>query len=455
MAMIETSYKLTAFSDILPALRKLFETDLNEANYYIRRYRVEIPEVDLLGWLYHQKSATKIFWSSRDYDIRIAGIGVADQLELDEKSSIEATLALVKENLAHADERVRYFGGFKFDIYSPTEPIWNDYNRGRLVVPRFELEIKNQKTYLAVNFKPLYDDIDEILDEIEQINFVLNEIPAFDNKLVSRTDYPDKKGWDKNLSTAFASFANGEYQKIVMARRSQFEFEKKINPQTVLNLMTHNTPNCFNFCFQFDERSSFVGASPERLYYRKRNQIECEAIAGTRARRENDDQQTETELLNSEKDVREHRYVVNSIKEALAELTSNGELQREHKVGVVRLSRLMHLISRFKLTIKDEVGDFELLNSLHPTAAVGGYPQKATLYKINELEQFDRGWYAAPVGWISKERSEFSVAIRSGLICDNSIYLYSGAGIVDGSQSDDEWVEIENKIGNFLKALGL
>lgn len=453
--MIETSYKLTSFDDIVPAIKKLFETDLNEAGHYIRRYRVEIPDLNLLNWLYNQNESTKIYWSSRDYDIKIAGIGVADELVLDEKSSIEETLKLTGENLAHADERVRYFGGFKFDIYSETDDIWHGYDRGRLVVPRFEVEIKNRKTYFAVNYKPLYDDIDEILERMELIKFDVTGIPSFDNKLLARTDFPDKSGWDKNLSEAFASFADGEYQKIVMARRSQFEFEKKLNPQTVLNLMSHNTPNCFNFCFQFNESHSFVGASPERLYYRKRNQVECEAVAGTRSRGENDDKRIEAELLASEKDVREHRYVVNSIKEALSDLTSNGELKREHKVEVVRLSRLMHLISRFKLAVKDGVGDFDLLNNLHPTAAVGGYPQKKTLYKINEIEKFDRGWYAAPVGWMSKERSEFAVAIRSGLICDNNIYLFSGAGIVDGSRSDDEWDEIENKISNFLKAFGL
>ena len=120
---------------------------------------------------------------------------------------------------------------------------------------------------------------------------------------------------------------------------------------------------------------------------------------------------------------------------------------------MLKLARVQHILKRFRFSLKKSVSDFELINALHPTAAVGGYPKENIKNEIHALEQFDRGWYAAPVGWIGKDASEFAVAIRSGLIDKDTLYLYSGAGIIDGSVSESEWDEIENKISNFLKAL--
>ncbi|MEZ4744549.1 MAG: chorismate-binding protein [Calditrichia bacterium] len=92
---------------------------------------------------------------------------------------------------------------------------------------------------------------------------------------------------------------------------------------------------------------------------------------------------------------------------------------------------------------------------LHPTPAVGGYPKDLALPKISELEPFDRGWYAGPIGWFSKNAAEFAVAIRSGMVYHNKLLLYAGAGIVPGSEPEKEWDELENKISNFMRALNI
>ena len=106
-------------------------------------------------------------------------------------------------------------------------------------------------------------------------------------------------------------------------------------------------------------------------------------------------------------------------------------------------------------TLKDGVTDAGLLEALHPTPAVGGYPRDRALGEIRDLEPFDRGWYAGPVGWIGAEASEFAVGIRSGLVRGRTLDLYSGAGIVAGSVPDEEWAEIEQKIGDFTGMFGL
>ena len=72
---------------------------------------------------------------------------------------------------------------------------------------------------------------------------------------------------------------------------------------------------------------------------------------------------------------------------------------------------------------------------------------------LRDWEEFNRGWYAAPVGWIEQNQAEFAVAIRSGLVQGNRLSLFSGAGIVKGSDPDAEWSEVENKISDFIHIL--
>ncbi len=121
---------------------------------------------------------------------------------------------------------------------------------------------------------------------------------------------------------------------------------------------------------------------------------------------------------------------------------------------ILKLNHLQHLYNQLTGQLKEHIDDGDIINELHPTPAVGGFPREAALEQIGWLEPFDRGWYAAPVGWISEDAAEFVVAIRSGLVAGQQLHLYSGAGIVEGSSPSKEWEEIENKISNFIKTLG-
>jgi len=95
----------------------------------------------------------------------------------------------------------------------------------------------------------------------------------------------------------------------------------------------------------------------------------------------------------------------------------------------------------------------DLVAALHPTPAVGGVPGEAALQLIHQLEGFERGWYAGPVGWVDADgNGDFVVAIRSGLFCGNTATLFGGAGIVANSDPDKEWEETGLKIQFLLDA---
>jgi menaquinone-specific isochorismate synthase len=94
-----------------------------------------------------------------------------------------------------------------------------------------------------------------------------------------------------------------------------------------------------------------------------------------------------------------------------------------------------------------------LIEKLHPTAAVGGIPHQLAMQKILEIEKEERFLYAAPIGIISKEFSEIVVGIRSGFIKDKNLTIFGGAGIVKGSDAEEEWNETGIKMQPFTKVL--
>jgi menaquinone-specific isochorismate synthase len=122
---------------------------------------------------------------------------------------------------------------------------------------------------------------------------------------------------------------------------------------------------------------------------------------------------------------------------------------------VLKLAQIQHLYVPFTGSLNPDVTDGDILESIHPTPAVGGYPDKSVLPILHATEPFNRGWYAAPIGWTAADSSTFAVAIRSALVIKNKLILYSGAGIVEGSSPEKEWEELENKIYHFKKVLGV
>ena len=195
-----------------------------------------------------------------------------------------------------------------------------------------------------------------------------------------------------------------------------------------------------------------LGAPPSGLFSRQGRLIRTEALAGTAARGRNRDEdlQMELKLLNDSKNLHENRLVLDDIRERLSPLCESMESDRSH--SVVKLKTVQHLRFLFRGVLKKEVGDPELLLCLHPTPAVGGSSREKALEFIEANEPYSRGLYSGACGFIGRDNTELSVSLRCGLLQENTFSLFSGAGIVKGSEAEDEWQELNNKI---LTVLGL
>ena len=298
--------------------------------------------------------------------------------------------------------------------------------------------------------------ISHILRDLLQLKFgtgTPEEIDFGSLELLERQNTPDYSGWRNNIDWALKAFDATRLDKVVLARKATFSFSGSLSPSLLLHRLRTQTPECFHFLFQPSADTSFIGATPERLFQRIGRTIATEAVAGTRPRGTSpeEDAHLATDLLDSDKDRREQEYVRHSIAQAIAPFCTS--FQQDQGRSVMKLAQRMHLCSRFKGTLQHGVSDRDLLSVLHPTPAVGGHPKKDAQRSIDSLEAFDRGWYAGPIGWVGADSAEFAVAIRSGLVKDHILSLYSGAGIVTGSTPEAEWEEIEQKISDFTRLL--
>mmetsp|Transcript_28523 Transcript_28523/g.69545 ORF Transcript_28523/g.69545 Transcript_28523/m.69545 type:complete len:693 (-) Transcript_28523:109-2187(-) len=328
--------------------------------------------------------------------------------------------------------------------------------------------------------KCTHDEIESLDDLMMQINFNLDGESSHRNwiDLVSRT-VRNMKTNDINESRTMS--------KVVLARCEEYEASRPFHVgATALELM-QKYPDCHTFIIKLPERPVFLGATPEILVgLSKRGGkrvIGTTALAGTRPRGSSPeaDDALAQDLLSSEKDQEEHKLVVDEIRDRLRAILSKsrsmeeeGSVSSHHDEHITRLDaslkvpkrpdirrlrNVQHLETRIEAELfcsdnRPAVDMFELLSNLHPTPALGGVPRKEALEWMSENEGWERGWFAAPVGWIDSDgNGDFVVAIRSALIEHKTAFLFSGCGIVSASDPESEWEETNDKLRAMSSAL--
>jgi menaquinone-specific isochorismate synthase len=423
----------------------------------IVRLAVPAGRINPFGWLREQRLFPKTYWSGRGERTGVAAVGIADVREMGVSEGTGSLSGLLASLPDTGGSGARYYGGARFDALRRPDEEWTAFGAYRFVLPRFELHAGDAEATLVCNLVLPRDaqDIRAITEQIEDLSFPAGALGASLPIPVWREDNPDFRGWKQNIERTLGAFSEGRLGKVVLARRTEVRFDGELEATLILERLKEATPNCFHFYIEPESGVAFLGASPERLFGRDGSAIVSEAVAGTRPRgmSSEDDEGLRDDLMRSSKDRSEHTFVRTGIKEALSPLCE--ELEVDGDVGEMKLARGRHLRSRVCGILKEGVTEAALLEALHPTPAVGGHPRHGALEEIRDLEPFDRGLYAGPIGWIGSEASEFAVGIRSGLIRGRTVNLYSGAGIVAGSVPDQEWAEIEQKIGDFTGMFGL
>ena len=264
--------------------------------------------------------------------------------------------------------------------------------------------------------------------------------------LISRLDSPSYSDWIASVEGVLKGIQQKKYQKVVLARHTDLTFNTPPSPFTLLAAL----PGDKKFAFVLSPDRAFIGATPETLFRREGKRIESAAVAGTRPRGKTpeEDEMLQEELLSSAKDQHEFAVVEEMIQSALAPFCRTFKKSAQ---SVLQTPSVQHLHHHFEGILKTGVTDRALIAALSPTPAVGGNPRERAIEEIVKREPFDRGWYGAPIGWVKPDASHFMVGIRSALLQKNHLNLFAGAGIVEGSDAQKEWEELEHKISPFMR----
>ena len=259
------------------------------------------------------------------------------------------------------------------------------------------------------------------------------------------------------VTSAVDAIERGKLHKVVLART--FALDGELDVVTVLDRLRRRNPACATFAFTVGD-TTFLGSTPEELVTLDGPRLHTTALAGTAPRGDSPeaDERLASGLLASAKNRSEHRFVVDGITEALTGLGLVDPAPAEP--GLMRLNRLQHLRTPITAQVQRRrtgASDMDVLRAagvLHPTAAVGGAPTEAALEFIAGREGFDRGWYAAPVGWCDLDgNGEMDVALRCALTGPGGTHLFAGAGIVVDSDPDDELEETAMKLRALLDVI--
>lgn len=413
------------------------------------RLEVEAPLVGFRDWLAVQEGVSRYYWRDRCGRVEMAGAGDAHVIEPDGEARISGAFEEILAKLPRNSPFARYYGGFRFHFNSKEDRRWRDFKSCRFVAPLVELFREGDTCMLActLNGEAGRQEAGGLLRRLTfRFGLEILPLPVFHG----RSDAPARPEWCAMVERALDHFRTSSLEKVVLARQTTFRAPEPVDPWALLQRLARKTQRVYLFCFQPNACRAFLGASPERLYSRGQEIVYSEALAGTRPRgldAEQDEQYTNA-LCSDEKELREHRIVLEAIKDALMPFCST--LHAAETPEIVKLAHCQHLVSPIEGKLKPGVRDDALLAALHPTPAVGGKPADAAMRWILDNEPFERGVYASPVGWIGKDGAEFCVGIRSGLVLGDALSLYAGAGIVSGSDPEWEWRELDAKMAQFV-----
>jgi isochorismate synthase len=381
-------------------------------------------------------------------------------------------------------------GGFSFDPERPRSPLWREFPDSRLVLPRFLLTRASDACWLTTSAVVSADDDPEALAAAIAGEWTelfgdggepspLTPLPTFGRGEYSpRISPPPELGegfgawgpsdalpltleenlpaadWQAIVADGVDAVRGGALEKVVLARQVSIRSDLPFDVTSALQRLRASYPTCYVFAVARGDQV-FLGATPERLARLRDREVRVACLAGSRERgmTPEEDRRLGDDLLDSTKNRSEHAVVVHALRQALAPVCS--EVSAPDEPVLLSVRNVHHLYTPVTGRLANGACMLDIVARLHPTPAVGGFPSRDALRFIREREDLDRGWYAAPVGWVDHHgEGEFAVALRSALIGGAEAALFAGCGVMGDSDPVEEYAESWLKLRPVLSALG-
>lgn len=431
---------------------------------------LRIPTVHPLA-VYARSETDCFYWADAEQRLYMAGIGTACHLCGEGEKRFEevdtARKAILQDSILDVPSFTPctgpvFLGGFSFDPRQEKSEWWQGFSDGELHLPAYLVTEIDGQTWLTTNMIVTEETKvsvlhAQVLREQEQLlatgndPFVVEKTPA-EGKVYAKEVAPER--WKSLVSEAAQRIRENKYDKVVLTRQLQLSADDVLQSAAVVQRLITEQPYSYVFAVTKDS-ASFVGATPERLVTQKNQQIQSACLASSVERGDTiaADQAFGDWLLNDEKNRHEHQLVVDMIRTAIEQVCTDVQVPAEPVL--YKMKDIQHLYTPVTGTAIRGSSLLKVVEQLHPTPALGGYPKQDAMRVIRETEDYERGWYGSPIGWIDyKDDGEFAVAIRSGLLRNKQATLFAGSGIVGDSDPDSEYQETRIKFRPMLSALG-
>ncbi|HIK37017.1 MAG TPA: isochorismate synthase [Geminocystis sp. M7585_C2015_104] len=466
MATIPESKSSFSLLDKLQEFKKLIFTNPPNSNFPLWTLSQEVPPIDPLVFfsLFRESGQECFYWENPNKQEAIVAIGTVKSLTISSINSGQLTrdrFSLCQDFFEN--NCFPYFSGIN---PSPILPYFlayftffstcslDSFPVASIYIPRLLLTKRHSHYSVSLFSEYQVNNYSIFLDFFQQ------EIPDFYSLFPvgekrSRITIEDNNPQEflEKVNRSLEAIRECKLKKIVVAHGLELKIRGRFNLIRAIDNLRINHPECYIFALGNKNNEYFIGASPERILSIRGNNLMSDALAGSapRGKTPDEDYRLGIELLNSEKDRREHQAVSDFIFEQLKSL---GLRPKKEPLQLLKLSNIQHLWTPISAQIERKIKPLEILGKLHPTPAVAGEPIDVACQEIWEKEKLERTLYAAPIGWLDGEGNcDFIVGIRSALIRQNSARLYAGAGIVKGSNPQQELMEIRLKFQALLQAL--
>ncbi|PSM52662.1 anthranilate synthase component I [Campylobacter blaseri] len=306
-------------------------------------------------------------------------------------------------------------------------------------------------TYYGTDFK-YYDKLKELKTTKDNIKE--------DRYYTIKTNLKDEKEYfDKMVKTAKKYIENGDVFQVVLSQI--LEISTNLDSLKFYIELKANNPSPYMFHFP-TPYGDVVGSSPELIMEIRDSEIFVAPIAGTRSRGRtpNEDEKLKKELLKDEKELAEHRMLIDLARNDIGKFAKAGSVRVKNPMQVVKYEHVMHIVSEVYGKKPKNVSSFDILSVVFPAGTLSGSPKIRAMQIINELECSKRGIYGGGIGfWHFNGDVQMAILIRSAIFIPNKkddknlVFIGAGAGIVYDSISKNEYSEICKKRRSCLRVI--
>jgi len=253
--------------------------------------------------------------------------------------------------------------------------------------------------------------------------------------------------------------AAGDMMQVQIGQRLKKRYTE--SPLSLYRALRSLNPSPYMYFYDFGG-FQVVGASPEILVRHEHtpdgDKITIRPLAGTRPRGTSPehDKATEAELLADPKERAEHLMLIDLARNDIGRIAKTGSVKVTEAFVVERYSHVMHIVSNVEGMLKDGMSNMDVLRATFPAGTLTGAPKIRAMEIIDELEPVKRGIYGGACGYLSFAGDmDVAIAIRTGIVQDNTLYVQAAAGVVADSVPELEWKETEHKARALIRAAEL